>query len=202
MGFDIPQKIIIIADIILFSKYVGRDDQQNAVISEAVHNVPQTRADMDSDVRVIEFHFLSVCAIIQNDGTAPVDAEQHLMKRFVSVFPPNHMFMVHQVINIIGSFHFEGDIPEFLGHGDCPVETIFNSRYLYPSRISDCYLVHGNIVLGIGVSFFRGVGIPAPVDESPLLSIAELYLRPGGNVNSRENRARRSYPDKKSLRRG
>jgi len=38
-------------------------------------------------------------------------------------------------------------------------------------------------LLRIRVSFFRGAGIPAPVDESPLLTTAELYLRPGGSVN-------------------
>jgi len=32
--------------------------------------------------------------------------------------------------------------------------------------------------------------------------MVELYPRPGGNVNNCENRARRSYPDKKYLRRG
>jgi len=54
----------------------------------------------------------------------------------------------------------------------------------------------------IRVSFFRGVGIPALGAEFTLLSIAELYLRLGGTVNNRENRARRSYPDKKSSRTG
>jgi hypothetical protein len=53
-----------------------------------------------------------------------------------------------------------------------------------------------------GFSFFRGVGIPAFGAEFIPLSIAELYRRPGGTVNNRENRVRRSYPDKKSLRRG
>ena len=53
-----------------------------------------------------------------------------------------------------------------------------------------------------GFSFFRSVGIPALGAEFTLLTIAELYLRPGGTVNNRENRARRSYPDKKSLRTG
>lgn len=34
----------------------------------------------------------------------------------------------------------------------------------------------------IRISFFRGVGIPAPVDEFPLLTTAELYLRPGRQI--------------------
>jgi hypothetical protein len=54
----------------------------------------------------------------------------------------------------------------------------------------------------IRVSFLRGVGIPTPVYESPLLTTAELYLRPGSNVNNRENRGRRSYPGWKPRRRG
>jgi len=37
-----------------------------------------------------------------------------------------------------------------------------------------------------GFSFFRGVGIPALGAEFTLLTIAELYLRPGGTVNNRE----------------
>jgi len=50
-------------------------------------------------------------------------------------------------------------------------------------------------------SSFWGVGIPALAAEFTLLTIVELYLRPGGTVNNRKNRSRRTYPDKKSLHR-
>jgi len=36
----------------------------------------------------------------------------------------------------------------------------------------------------MGFCFFRGVGIPALGAEFTLLSLAELYLRTGGNVNN------------------
>jgi len=46
------------------------------------------------------------------------------------------------------------------------------------------------------------VGIPAPVDESSLLTTAELYLRPGGNVNNRKNRGREPKVEALLKRRG
>jgi hypothetical protein len=42
----------------------------------------------------------------------------------------------------------------------------------------------------------------APCDEYPLLIMMGYYRWPGGDVNNRENRSRRSYPDKKPRRTG
>ena len=52
-----------------------------------------------------------------------------------------------------------------------------------------------HLIARIRVFFFLGVGIIAPVDESPFLAMPILYRRPGGTVNNHEKPRRSAFKE-------
>lgn len=125
MALSVGEKLVIIPNIIRLVVVVRSGNKENTTAGEAVHGVPETRAQRDANVVTNHMNLLLFVPVVEAKHKAATDAEDNLREFAVSMFPTD-ADAVLEIVDEVDALDSEGDRAHGVDHAERAVVAVMD----------------------------------------------------------------------------